>query len=59
MNTLTKLVLALSEALRHAEQYQAGCLYCGEGEIVDGTTTPEHQAQCWWYMAKALIGEKT
>lgn len=46
---------ALDEALARAEEHHAGCLYCGEGEIVDGATTSEHQKQCWWYKARALL----
>ena len=45
----------LETALDHAEQYNDGCLFCGEGEIIDGETTPEHQAECWWYRAKAAL----
>ena len=45
----------LETALDHAEQYNEGCLFCGEGEIIDGETTPEHQAECWWYRAKAAV----
>ena len=50
-----RLVLRLDAALDHAQQYSEGCLYCGEGEIIDGETTPEHQAECWWYRAKAAL----
>jgi len=41
----------LRVALDHAEQHNEGCLYCGEGEIVDGDTTPTHRAKCWYYKA--------
>lgn len=41
----------LRVALDHAEQHHEGCLYCGEGEIVDGDTTPAHRAKCWYYKA--------
>jgi hypothetical protein len=30
-------------------------LWCGDGEIVDGETTPEHQARCWYYLVKAAL----
>ena len=50
-----RLALHLDAALDHAQQYSEGCLYCGEGEIIDGETTPEHQAECWWYRAKAAL----
>ena len=42
-------------ALDHAEQHNEGCLWCGEGEILDGETTPEHQAGCWYYQAQAAL----
>jgi hypothetical protein len=45
---------ALTTALRNATEHQDGCLYCGEGEIVDGETTDAHRATCWWYQAQAL-----
>ena len=50
-----RLVLYLDAALDHAQQYNEGCLHCGEGEIIDGETTPEHQAECWWYRAKVAV----
>ncbi len=50
-----RLALHLDAALDHAQQYNEGCLYCGEGEIIDGETTPEHQAECWWYRAKSAL----
>lgn len=50
-----RLVLRLDAALDHAQRYNEGCLYCGEGEIIDGETTPEHQAECWWYRSKAAL----
>ena len=42
----------LDQALEHVEEHQEGCLFCGEGEIVDGDTTPEHRAECWYYIVK-------
>ena len=45
----------LEKALDHAHQHDEGCLYCGRGEIIDGETTPEHRAECWWYRAQAAL----
>ena len=45
----------LEKALDHAHQHNEGCLYCGRGEIIDGETTPEHRAECWWYRAQAAL----
>ena len=45
----------LEIALDHAREYPKGCLYCGEGTIIDGDTTPEHRAQCWYYQAEAAL----
>jgi len=56
---VARLVEALAKALHQATEYIDGCLYCGDGEIVDGTTTPEHQADCWWYRARALLADIT
>lgn len=46
---------ALKGALRRAAEHFDGCLHCGEGEIVNGTTTPEHRAACWYYRAERLV----
>jgi len=45
----------LGKALDRAREHNEGCLYCGEGEIIDGETTPEHRAECWWYRAQAAL----
>jgi hypothetical protein len=45
----------LREALLRAEEHSEGCLYCGEGEIVDGSTTKKHQDECWFYQAERAL----
>ena len=45
----------LGKALDRAREHNEGCLYCGEGELIDGETTPEHRAECWWYRAQAAL----
>lgn len=51
---IAALKTALKKALWNAAEHSDGCLYCGEGEIVNGTTTPEHRAVCWFYQAERL-----
>ena len=52
---IATLKAALKKAIWNAAEHDDGCLYCGEGEIVNGTTTPEHRAVCWFYQAERLV----
>ena len=42
----------LTTALSHAEEFVDGCLYCGEGEIVDGECLPH---DCWYEKAERAL----
>jgi hypothetical protein len=53
------LMEALEESLERVTEHYEGCLYCGEGEIVGGTTTPAHRAECWYYKAQAVLAERS
>lgn len=57
MEAAYDLFEALKKALEHVHEHSDGCLYCGEGDIVDGGITEEHRKDCWYYKAKATIAK--
>lgn len=56
-----KAEAALAAALNNVQEHQSGCLYCGEDqEFVEknGESSKEHQAACWYYIARTAITSK-